>query len=355
MVNEFCPFVTSRFSADEQGREEFAFKQVSKIPEITFISEYLVTRTLLLHLTLVAQHVILLPIWTHVAFFKSQFNSRESRHTLGIYLSFAITLGLTFVLPVSYDAAFDLMKTQSIYKLWAVYALVKIVVRHAIKMHKFGHRVLRGAVRTDSFPLFLVGVGVHTAITTLYFYLFALYNACYLAGLCGKSKLFFSACVHIQAAILKKWLPKVTESPPAVEEPCQRMVLWVAVLYHLTSGAFSEIVMMIGFEYVATFGRYFLCSFTEDASKWYEALRKGADAQVLQFQRNDSRLDASLIVQIPTEMFAVGVASLIFKGPLFNSVLIGVSLLGLAMVGGPAVVAIAGLGTEVGHKKAKTD
>jgi hypothetical protein len=167
--------VTAPFDDSDKEREDSAFKQVFQIPTMTLISELYVTRTLFLHLTLIAQHIVILPLWSPWTILTNRFHSAEAQHSIGVFLALALAFSSTFFLPVSYEAAFELLRSQSIYKLWAVYTLVKIVMRHAVKMHVFGHRVLRGAVRTGSFPRFVVGVFVHAVITTIYFYLFAMY------------------------------------------------------------------------------------------------------------------------------------------------------------------------------------
>jgi hypothetical protein len=154
--------------------------------------------------------------------------------------------------------------------------------------------------------------------------------------------------------IVKKWLPKVTEIPPAVEEPVQRMVVLVAVLYHITYGEFNQIIMMIAFEYLVSLGRYFLCALTEDAAKWYEALWKGADRQIAQFRGAGGRPDNALIVQVPTEMFAVGFATLCLKGPLENRIAIGVGLVLFALGGGP-IIGLFSVQAEAGSQKPKSE
>jgi hypothetical protein len=329
--------VTPPFSDNDKEREEFAFKQVAEIPKVTFVSELLVIRSLLVHLTLTAGQVITLPLWVLKTVFTWRLDSPEAVHSVAIFFSSLVTLLLTYVLPLSYDRAFEMMKTQSIYKLWAAYTLVKVVMKHVTKMHVFGHRILRGAIRTGSFFSVVIGVLLHGFITAILFYLYALYNATYLTGLFGKPLLFFSACFHIQAVITKKWLPKVTENPPAIEEPIQRMVLLIAVVYHISYGTFDRVVMMIGFEYAVTFIRFFLCSLTDDAAKWFGALSKGADVTIWQYQNNDARLEESLIVLVPTEVFAVGLVTLIIKGPVQNSIAIGGFLVVFALIG-PIVI-----------------
>jgi hypothetical protein len=230
-----------------------------------------------------------------------------------------------------------MMSNQSIYKLWAAYTLVKVLMKHVAKMHVWGHRILHASVQTRSIFANFFGILVHAVITLIFFYLYAIYNADYLAGQFLRPSLFFSACFHIQATIAKEFLPKLSENPPAIDEPIQRMVLLIAIVYHLSAHQFSDITIMIGFEYAATFIKFLFCALSEQGSKWYSSLRKGADLAVWQFQHHSGGFDKSLIVLVPTEVFAIGLFTLMIKGPIFNSGVIFGGVIALALLG-PLVI-----------------
>jgi hypothetical protein len=329
-----CALTTSRFLDDDKDRDDAAYSQIFSIPKISLGSEFHVLRILLVHLTLIAGHLVLLPLWAIKAITSGTLLSTpESCHSFAILLSSVLTIFLILVAGINLNFSYDLISTQKYYKLWAAYTLSKVIIRFCVRMHSFTHRMLRGAIRSSGIVALVIGAAVHSVSTFIYFVIYTIVNGCYLAGLLGKQGLFFSAVLHIQAVIAKKYFPKPTEGPPSVDEPINRTVLIVAVVYHMAKRPFETVSLMVKFEFASAIVRFFMTALTEDGGKLYEIMSQGSNNAVWSFQNSEARFENSLIASYPFEVFALLFLNLVFAG----SVLYGVTI-----AGGIVAVALAG-------------
>lgn len=320
------PMISPAFHDDDKENDINALNQMKNIPKVAILSEWHVTRALLVHLVLIGRFVVLLPM-SLLKFAKTP----EYKHNFAIFASMVISFAGLHYIGVDFEWGFTLMKTQTIYKLWAVYTLLMIVLKYAFRVHRFTHLIIRGAIREGRsliLPIFW-----HSVSNALLFVCYSISNGTYLAGLFGKSTLFFSACIHIQAVIAKKYLPKILEQAPAVAETTRRVLMIIAIVFHLSYGEFSKITMMIGFEYGCAFARYFLTAMCEDSEKFWLAVKDGASNAIWEFKHNDAKFDDSLLVNVPSEIFAMCVVSMALMGPEFNRICIMGGCIALALVG----------------------
>jgi hypothetical protein len=81
-----CPFTTTAFVEEEKDEEEKAYADVSSIPKFAFVSEFHVFTILFIFLTLIARHLISLPLWIIKSIPKrSLFSTPETRHSFAIF------------------------------------------------------------------------------------------------------------------------------------------------------------------------------------------------------------------------------------------------------------------------------
>ena len=314
-----------KFSDEEKDAELNAYKEMSHIPQVTLLTELHVTRALVCHLLQISRCLISLPLSL-----LRGFGTPEHKHAFAIVLSEVLPLAALLAAGVDFAWGFELMKRQTIYKLWAVYTLLMIVLKFAFKMHKHTHLIIRGAIRENR--SIILPILCHSFSNGFLFICYSISNGTYLAGLFGKAQLFFSACLHIQAIITKKYLPKVLEQNPSISEPIYRTLILFALAFHLTYGEWQQVLMMIEFECGCALGRWLLTSLTEDAPKFYNAVKTGAAGLMWESAHNDSRFDESMLVLIPSEAFAMCVASMMLMGPLVNTIGLAVAVVGVWIV-----------------------
>lgn len=314
-----------KFSDEEKDSELQAFGDMSQIPRVTLFTELHVTKALVCHLLQISRCIISLPLSL-----LRGFGTPEHKAAFAIVASEVIAMAAVLAAGLDFSWGFELMKRQTIYKLWAVYTLLMIVLKFAIKMHKFTHLVIRGAIRENK--SIVLPILCHSFTNLFLFMCYSVSNGTYLAGLFGKSQLFFSACIHIQAIITKKYLPKVLDQNPCISEPINRTLMLLALAFHLTYGNWRQVLMMIEFEYGCAFGRWMLTSLTEDSTKFYDAVRTGTLRLIWESAHNDSRFDESMLVLIPSEIFAMSVVSMMIMGPLQNTIALGGIVVGVWIV-----------------------
>ncbi|OHS96517.1 hypothetical protein TRFO_09901 [Tritrichomonas foetus] len=292
-MNTFCPF-----HDDDKETEIKATKSLSYIIPMT-LAEFHVERSLLVYLTMISRNLLFLPF----QFLGGIGNSQQFKYCFSIIVCTALTFAIPYSLGFSLNSGLTMLRKQSYYKLWAMYTLFFIVLRHLIKIHRHTHKIIRGAIRQNRF--LLIPILLHTLSNLMIFGTYNIYIGTYLAGQYGKTGLFISACLHIQAVIAKKYLPKILEIPPQFNEPTNRMVLIFSIAHHLATGKRGPVITLLAFEYGFAFARFFLTSLTEDAGKVYKTLKDGANYAFYQFVHNDATFDESLIANVPIEVFTV--------------------------------------------------
>jgi hypothetical protein len=321
------------FLDDDEDKETSAYQQISNVPKVTFVTEFHVLRIAFVVLSLIASHLVVLP-WLLLRYLVTfrLFATPENVHAFSVFLSFVLAVAAVKIAGVSLDSALALMRGQHIYKLWAAYALVKVVLRFAVRPHAFTHRMLRGAVRAGSLWGIAAAIVLRAVSTAVQFVLYAIVNGCYLAGLYGRPHLFFSACFHIQAVIAKKYFPKPLEAPPEIEEPIGRIVNCAAVLCHFGDGELEKIATMVEYEFIWAAIRFFLVALTSDGAKLLSNMKRAGQTAIWQFQNGESRFQAGLIVRYPFEPLAIVFFGLLFRGKIVAKNVVRISLLFAALV-----------------------
>lgn len=298
------------FNDNDKEIEESAYEAMKYIPVMPFFVEWQMLRAIYVTFIVTAQNLIILPI----SLLKVKLSDPRYKHSIAIFSSMVLSFCAIYFSGLSFDSGLQLMKAQSIYKLWAVYTLCMIVGKYLARIHTFTHKIIRGAIRKNRsifFPII-----VHALSNLLYFAYFSIVNGTYIAGLYGKASLFLSACIHIQAVIAKKFLPKVVEGSPIITQTSQRLSAIIALAHHMYLGPIEEVKLMIYFELGCSLCKSLLASLTEDSPKYMKAMKGGADAVIYDFLENNSRIENSFIALAPTEIYSIIVVFLILQGPL---------------------------------------
>lgn len=322
-MNSIAPF-------NEVDRESDinAFKTISSVIPMIF-AEVHVFRSLFVYLTMIAGNIVIYPF----QLIKGIGNLNDPQYKYGLCIFICIVL--TFVIPLllGYDSedSLDFVRTQKYYKIWAIYTLFFIIQRFLARVHVHTHKIIRGAIREGKsvfFPIVL-----HCISNFLILFSYNVYSSTYLAGLYGKKNIFISACLHIEAIIAKKYLPKVLDYPPQFTMPVERLVLLYSILLHVTMGNIRQLIPLIGFEYLFVFFKFFLTAISEDSTSVYQCLKIGADSAFYQFNHNDANIDDSIILNVPIEVFSISTLFLIAKGPTYNTIFLLAGVIVFAVVG----------------------
>jgi hypothetical protein len=139
--------------------------------------------------------------------------------------------------------------------------------------------------------------------------------------------------------IAKKYFPKPTEAPPNIDEPINRTVMLVCVVYHIASRPFGEISLLVKFEIAWALVRFFMTALTEDGSKVYTLMSEGSNNAAWLLNNQESRFEGSLIVNYPFEVFALSFGNMIFVGSVGFGVTVAAGIVAVAFVG-PQVLKI---------------
>ena len=284
-----------RFCDEEKEAEVGAYREMAQIPRVALLTELQVMRATVCYVREIANCLIGLPL---------KAMKERDLHAGCVVASIVLPLAVLHVGGLSFVSGFSFMKQQSIYKLWSVYGLAMIVLRYLFKVHKFTHIVIYRSVAEKRSVI--LPVLWHSVSNLLVFACLSVCCGTFIAGLFGKAGVFFAACIHTQATIIKKFLPKPLEQDSVVQEPLSRLLVLFALAVHLTYGELPQVLLMIQFEFGCAFARWLLMSMTSDSSAFYNKLRSNVDAL-----RANSKFEESVLVRFPVEAFAMAVASLV--------------------------------------------
>ena len=298
-----------RFCDEEREAEVGAYREMTQIPRVALLTEFQVMKATACYLGEIANCMIGWPL---------KAVRERNVHAGCVVISMVLPLAVLHVGGLSFVSGFSFMRQQLIYKLWSVYGLAMIVLRYLFKVHRFTHSVMYRAV-AEKCGLILP-VLWHSVSNLLVFACLSVCAGTFIAGLFGKAGVFFAACVHTQATIIKRFLPKPLEQDSAVQEPLSRLLVLFALAVHLTYGQLRQVLLMIEFEFGCAFARWILMSLTFPT--FYDKLRSSVAAL-----RASSKFEESLLLRFPAEAFAMAVASLVLVGPAANSAAIAATTL----------------------------
>lgn len=322
-MNSVPPFL----DADKDGD----FQAFSTLPLIipTIFSEIHVFRCLFVYITMIARQIIFFPI--DLIRKMNDRNEPRYKYSLSIFICWLIAFLIPVVFRLPLEISLDIILGQSFYKIWKFYTLVFILQRFLAKVQIHTHKVIRGAIwgnKSLFFPIVL-----HTICNILILLSYDFYFGSFLAGLYGKSGLFVSALLHIQALVTKKFLPKVLDYPPNYTMPCDRLVMIFAILVHIRNHPFEKVYGIIIFEYFFAFVKFFLVSISPDSVGMHHSLKYGADSAFIRFRNGEESVSDSVITNFPIEVFSIITLLLIVNGPLVNSLCILGAVLFFAFAG----------------------
>lgn len=321
-------FFVPNFDERDKEKEIAAYDQISQIPKYILQYHLKVFQSFFVLLIILCSDIVKFP---YVIFKSIRDRSQQSKNVIAISFSLITTLVLFKLFGIDFDSGLRLMNAQSIYKLWAIYTLFQIIIKFLMKVHVFTHKAIRGAIRKGE--KLYIPILLHSLSNALLFGCYSIYNGCYLAGLYGKKNIIFSASIHIQAIIAKKFFPKILETPPVINESINLFVLLFAVVDHLRVGRLSKIKDLVLYHFVCLFVRFVLTALTEDSSKFYKSVCDGAASVCAQFHGSAERTDSSLMLTFPSEVFYLSMFYLFDMGPVFNSAILFACVLLLGLVG----------------------
>ncbi|KAH0793247.1 hypothetical protein GPJ56_002805 [Histomonas meleagridis] len=317
--------IIPHFDDLDKEKDIKAYEGIKNIPSITVLSEFKVMQALMAHLSIITGNIVRLPL--QLLKYKS---TPEFKNSFALLASIIIAfLGIYFA-GLDFDSGLELMKTQTIYKLWAVYTLFQIVIKFLMKVHSYTNKMIRGAIRENK--SMIIPILVHSLSNALIFGCYSIYNGCYLAGLYGKKNIMFSASVHIQAIVMKKFFPKIAENNIA-SESILRLVMIFSIADHLRVGTVGEVKEIIIYQYICCFARFFLTSISEDADKLRKLYDEGLKDIFAQLNGAKVREELSIMQTFPSEAFTLTVLFLIVQGPFVNSVVTALITVALAFIG----------------------
>lgn len=322
-MNSVPPFLDGDKEADAQ-----AFATVPYVIP-TIFSELHVFRCIFVYLTMIANQIVFFPLEL-IARIKLM-NDPRHKYALCVFICWLITFLIPVVFRIPLEISITIILNQKFYKIWKFFTLMFIVQRFLAKVHIHTHKILRGAIwqgKSLFFPII-----IHTISNFLILFAYDIYFGSYLAGLYGKPGLFISACLHIQALVAKKFLPKVLDYPPNYTLPAERLIVLFSILLHLRTEPFGKVIGLITFEYSFVLIKSFLVSISEDSKEFYEQLKFGADGAFFRFYNGEHSISGSIIVNFPIEVFSIFTLLLIVKGPFINSICILAAVLLFAFVG----------------------
>lgn len=321
-------YVIPNFDERDKEKEIVAYDQIKNMPRDVLYFHLKVFQSFYVLLIIICRNIVMIPFF----FFKSKGDkSPQAKNVKSFIISMLCSFTIIYGMGLDFDSGLELMKIQTIYKLWAVYALFQIIIKFMMKVHAFTHKIIRGAIRQEK--SLILPILLHSFSTCLLFGCYSIYNGCYLSGLYGKKNIMFSAAIHIQAIIAKKYLPKVLETPPAINEPINLIVLLLSIIDHLRIGNLYEIKDIIIYQFACLFIRFFLTTLTEDSPKFYKSLSEGVNSIYSQFQGNSERTDSSLMLGFPSEVFSVSLLFLLVQGPFINSIFLLIFILLISFIG----------------------
>lgn len=231
---------------------------------------------------------------------------------IGTLVAFGIIVFAWLVRGVTFDSAHEFVKHQPYYKIWAIYTIFLIIGRFVAKIRRNSHLVLRGAIRSESSLIF--PIIIHAFSVIFQYVHLAFVNGAYLAAFGGAKNLFTSAILHIQCVVTKKFLPKISEGNPVLNEGMNRVVALFAFIYNTKRNSLGSGLKILYFEFFFALVRYFLVAFSDENAKFLEGFEKKSKNLYGILTGKKCQRDDSLIFQIPNEAYALLLIYFIISG-----------------------------------------
>jgi len=292
-------FLVPSFDPSDEKGDFDALNSVSQILTFPFSLELEVFKGLFIHLIIICRNLVLFPIR---AVFPAK-RSHEYYHMLSVLISLVISATFVKVSNFGLGECLDLIKKQKVYKIWAIYTIFIIVGRFFLRIHKFTHQIIRGAIRKNK--NLIIPIILHSVSNFLNFQSYNIIISTHIAGVGGKHNLFFSACLHIQAIYTKKFVAKITDPSVYLTEIQNRLIIWFSFAYHALTQDFGEILMLVLFEYGFAFSRFLLASISPDCNKLLEYMQAESRESNRQIRGGQSTFQNSLFINITHESFTI--------------------------------------------------
>ena len=294
-----------------------AYQSMNYIFKYPFSCEFEIIKGIFVYLIYIFRHFLTIPL--KLISYKNK-NSFEFLNLFSILMSVIISYGFVLATGFTLETSLNIIKNQKLYKIWAIYTIFLIVGKFLTKTNRQTHLLIRGAIKSNN-SIFLPII-LHSLSNFLNYSYLNIIISTHLAGFGGKNGLFLSACLHIQAVFLKKFLPKAAESTAFNNEIQNRLLVIFSLIFFSTyENIFNGILILI-FEYGSAFLRFFLVSLTSDSIKFIDFLKFESKEYLLQVKGSPSNINNSLFFNIPHESFALILISLIIESGIIHQLII---------------------------------
>lgn len=200
-----------------------------------------------------------------------------------------------------------------------------------VKIRRNSHLILRGAIRKNS--NLIIPIIVHAISVFLQFIHLSVNNGTYVASYGGVKNIFISATLHIQGIVVKKFLPKISEGNPVLQESTQRITAWIAFLHHSLRNPIRTGLPILFFEYGFALLRYIFVSLSDENEKFLKSFSKNsARLKAILLGEKCSR-DESLLICISNEAYAIVFLFLFIGGNFFVRIIILIVIIVFGILG----------------------
>lgn len=260
--------VTPPLNDEDAAADIETYERLKDIVLYPFHIEYLAFKGVLIQLFFATRDFLLLPIFL----IKPSKDPLKTQYNSVVALGLIITCAIMHIFSITIEDAVEIISQQKIYKIWAIYTIVIIMVRYTPKMHNMGYQAIRGALRLKKS---LVGPLITKIVADSFeYFLLTLQAGTLIAGSGGKNNLFLSAVLHIEFIVFKKFIPKASDGNPLVFEATNRILMGIAVLNHWQFAKYNECYVLIFCEYFFAMIRFYFVAFSDEASKYQRKMEK---------------------------------------------------------------------------------
>ena len=266
------------------------------VVKVTFCTEFYVWKLVFFYLSALGAFFIRLPLQLF-RFTKSP----EHKHELAVFLSFIICYPLLRLFGLDLHWGTRIIASHSVWKVWSVYTALMVALKFLLKVNKFTHQMIRGAVRSNT-SILLPSI-CHAASDGLSYWCLNAIIGTYLGGVFRPTPIFVAVCWHVQGALAELFFPELLSTNPCEREALSRMIMLASLLVYSTRGNVLDIVLQPILEFSYAIIRYFIVSLSDDAEKFFRSV-----------QCPPTTAD-SIILRFPLEAFAVCILATILAGP----------------------------------------
>lgn len=282
--------------------------------KVTLFSEFHVWRVVWGYLSAIGALFLSLPIC--LVQVKS---SPEHKHGASVFISFVLAFAFVYIIGLDLGWGTRLLsESRFSWKLWSVYTSLMILLKFLLKVNKFTHQIIRGAIRSNR--SLILPTLCHTISNVLGYWCLTGVVGTYLAGLFDRSRNFVAACWHIQGALAELFFPELLSARAGDREALSRVFMIVALCWSTTYESSITILLQPLLEFSYAFVRYFIVSMSGDADAFFAALKKDATAAPA------DTLSSSIIIRMPVEAVGICFLSTAVFSPIAGGVAIGACL-----------------------------